>query len=131
MLSRIYVKKKINGPKIKTQGPRAINDPTTGELITDADEIKRVSLNHNIKILTKNKPRDCDMDEIKIKQANHDLIMKTEDKDAWELDKETFMKVTNKIKLKNKNMYKHFIKSGDQYKNAIFVYMKKLIKCEK
>ena len=131
LMNKIYdVKKKINGPKVKTQGPRAINDPTTGDLITEVDEIKRVSLNHNIKILTKNKPRECDKEELKIKQANHDLIMKTEDKDAWELDKETFIKVTNKIKLKNKNMYKHFIKSGEQYKNAIFVYMKKLIKCE-
>ena len=64
----------------------------------------------------------------RIKHANHDLMMKTEDKDTWELDKKTFIKVTNKFKLKNKNMYKHFIKSGDQYKNAIFVYMKKLIK---
>ena len=64
LMNKIYdVKKKINGPKIKTQGPRAINDPTTGDLITEVDEIKRVSLNHNIKILTKNKPRECDMED--------------------------------------------------------------------
>ena len=27
-------------------------------------------------------------------------------------------------------MYKHFIKSGEQYKDAVYMYMKKLIKCE-
>ena len=56
--------------------------------------------------------------------------MNKDDKDIWELDKETFTKVTNRIKISNKNMYKHFIKSGEQYKDAVYMYMKKLIKCE-
>ena len=34
----------------------AINDPVTKELITDSEEIKRVYLDHNVKILTKNDP---------------------------------------------------------------------------
>ena len=45
------------GPKIKAQETMAINDPSTGELITDPEQIKEVSLQHNLKILTKEKPR--------------------------------------------------------------------------
>ena len=70
------------------------------------------------------------MKETKNKIDNHEEIMSKDDKDIWELDRETFNKVTNKIKLSNKNMYKHFIKSGEKYKDAIFLYMKKLIQCE-
>ena len=47
----------------------AINDPETGELITDNEKIKEVSLQHNIKILTKNKPREKDKEEIKLNKT--------------------------------------------------------------
>ena len=35
-----------------------INNPETGELITDTETIKKVSLEHNVKILTKNPIRN-------------------------------------------------------------------------
>ena len=131
LMNKIYdIKKKVNGPKVKSQSPMAINDPVSGELITDPEKIKSISLNHNLKILKKNEPRECDLEEFKAKQNNHDEIMNIMDKNDWELDRNTFNKVTNKIKLKNKNMYKHFIKSGEKYKDAIFLYMKKLIESE-
>ena len=102
LMNKIYdVKKKINGPKVNSQGSRAINDPTTGDLITNAEEIKRVSLEHNLKILKKNKPRVGDIKETKEKTDNQNDIMNKDDKDIWELDKETVTKVTNRIKISN------------------------------
>ena len=68
----------------------AINDPINGDLITDANTIKNVSLEHNLKILTKNKPRDCDMSEHKEKLSNHSSIMNKTNTEIWELDRETF-----------------------------------------
>ena len=108
----------------------AINDPITGELITDADIIKNVSLEHNLKILTKNKPRDCDLGEYMEKQSNHSHIMIKSNTDIWELDRETFDIVVKKIILKDKNMYKELIRSGPAFKDAIFLFMKKMIATE-
>ena len=43
--SKIYkVKEMINGPKIKAAEPMCINNPTTGELITDIESIKEVNI---------------------------------------------------------------------------------------
>ena len=120
----------IEGPKIKPQEPMAINDPKTGELVTDNDEIKRISLEHNIKILTKNKIREADMEEHVTKINNHNSIMESLDTESWELDRPTFDKVVKSIILKNKNMYKELIKSGPSFKDAIFHYMRKMISTE-
>ena len=49
LYQRIYkLKNVINGPKVEAPEPNAINDPITVELITDKEEIKRVSLEHNV-----------------------------------------------------------------------------------
>merc|ERR1711902_92248 len=93
----------IKGPKTQPQETMAINDPQTGELITEDEEIKRVSLAHNVKILTKNEPREEDKDEIMMKREAHLGIMNKGNQHEWKLDRGTFLKVMEKAKEKNKN----------------------------
>ena len=124
------MKRLITGPKIKGAEPTAINCPTTNNLITNEDEIKRISLEHNIKILTKNKPKEEDESIIKDKEERHKEMMKKEDQEEWELDYKLFEKVIKKIKDKNKNMYRLFNKAGEDYKKTIFEYMKIVIRKE-
>ena len=125
------LKNLITGPKVKKQEQMAINDPITNKLITDKEEIKNVSLQHNIKILTKDKCLPEDEELVREKKERHEEMMKKNDEEEeWELDYEMFCKVTDKIKSKNKNMYKLLNKSGAAYRIAIFEYMKKVIKCE-
>ena len=76
------IRNKIKGTKVKRQESMAINDPISGELITNPEVIKQKSLEHNIKILTKNKPREEDKEEIMEKHANHEAIMKITDTDT-------------------------------------------------
>ena len=123
----------IQGSKVGNKEAMAINDPSTGELIVNKNQIKDVSLMHNVKILTKNPPREEDLEYIESMKAKHNDVMSKQlsDPKPWELNESTFKKVLNKIKEKNKNLYKLFIKSGDLYKKAIFLYMKRLIKEEK
>ena len=109
----------------------AINDPNTEELITDSDEIKRVSLEHNLKILTKNAPRPQDEEKFKRIKIAHDSIMNSPDTDEWELEKPMFNKVSEKIKIKNKKLFNLYNKAGNEYKEAIFEFMAKLIRTEK
>ena len=120
----------IMGPKIKPQEPMAINHPITGELITDEGEIKEISLEHNVKILTKDKPRPEDKELIERKKREHEEIMQKNDKDLWELDRNTYKIVTDKIKTKNKNVFNLFNRAGPAYKDAIFWLMAKLIQKE-
>ena len=55
LISHIYkVKEMINGPKIKAAEPMCINNPATGDLITDVKMIREVSLKHSVNISTKN-----------------------------------------------------------------------------
>ena len=120
----------INGPKHAKQDPQAINHPETGDLITNREEIKKVSLEHNKKILTKNEVPKEHEDEIQKQKLAHKEIMESNDKDIWTLNFQTFKNVLSKIKDKGKNMYKNLFKSGDRYQLAVFLYMSKLIKTE-
>ena len=131
MNQKIYkMKTALQGSKIQPQEATAINNPVTGELITDENEIKEVSLEHNVRILTKDKPRPEDEVDIAENKKVHEEIMRETNKDAWSLDNETWITVTQKIKEKNKNVYKMFNKAGNEYKRAIYKYMNKIIETE-
>ena len=79
-----------------------ISHPITGEVITDIEMIKEVSIN----ILTKNKLREQDRKELKDKEENHNKIMAIDNKDEWELDKGLIQKSSRKKKKKGKKMFK-------------------------
>ena len=69
----------------------------SGELITDRESIKKISLDHCVKVLSKNKLREKDKEEQKNKEENHERIRSTENKDEYELDKDLYNKVLNRI----------------------------------
>ena len=62
------IRTSILGPKHKVPEPTCISHHTTGELIDTPEEIKKVSLEHNLKILTKNpaRPQDKELDAQKL-----------------------------------------------------------------
>ena len=121
----------INGPKIKPQEQAAINDPKTNVLITDEEKIKKVSLAHNVEILTKMKPLPQYEHLVKEKQEGHNEMMRRNlDEDNWTLDFDFYKKVIKRIKDKNKNLFKLFNKSGATYKAAVFTLMKRFIEKE-
>ena len=119
----------INGQKVQSE-PTAINNPTTGELITDEGEIKSVSLGHNMKILKKEKPREQDKKEWEKHLKEHEEIMRKEDTDRWKVDKRDWKTVVDKIKENNKMVYKFFTKAGERYKESMFKVMCHLIEKE-
>ena len=126
--AKIYkLKQMISGPKIKAQEPMCIKDPVTGELITDYEAIKETTLNHATKILIKNDIRDKDKQEHAEKVKNHKRIMDNENIAEWELDRMTYKKVLKRIKEKDKKMFDPLNKAGDLYKEAIRMYMSKII----
>ena len=104
-----------------------IKDPVSGELITDYDTIKETTLNHATKILVKNEIREKERQEHEEKVTNHKRIMDKINIEEWELDRKTYQKVLKRIKEKGKKMFDPLNKAGDMYKEAIRMYMSKII----
>ena len=128
MNAKIYkLKQLITGPKIQAAEPMCIKDPKSGELITDYETIKETYLEHTTKILSKNQLRDEDKLEYEEKIRNHNRIMEEKNLKEWELDYKTYNKVLNRIKEKGKKMFDPINKAGNKYKEAIRMYMSKII----
>ena len=96
------LKEKVVGPKVGPAEPSCINDPNTGELITNKEQIKSTSLAHCVKILTKKTIRECDKEELKRKEENHEKIMNKKDSGEYILDRKLYKAVMKDIKKKNK-----------------------------
>ena len=55
--SVLSLKEKVLGSKKAKQEPAVVKDPDTNKLVTDVDEIKRVSLKYCVDLLTNRKPK--------------------------------------------------------------------------
>ena len=95
------LKELICGPKVGSTEPACINNPVSGELITDKETIKKVSLEHCTNILTKNEIRACDKGELRTKEETHEEIMKTTDKDSYVLSLNLYNTVLENLQKKD------------------------------
>ena len=124
------LKSVITGPKIERTEASALCHPETKEVIVNRDEIKRVVLEHNIKILKKNEVPDSAKAKVEEKKKVHERIMREEDKDSWGLDLNCFNEVVRKMTRKGKRLYWPLTKSGAMYKFAIYKYLELIVKTE-
>ena len=121
------MKSLITGPKIERSEAAAISHPVTKDIIVDREEIKKVTLEHNVKILRKNEVPEEGKDLLEAKQSKHEEVMQAEDKDEWQLDINSYWKILKKLKQKGKKLYWLLTKAGDSYKTAIFQLLKKIV----
>ena len=101
------IKELICGPKVGRSEPACINNPVTGELITDKDTIKKVSLEHCAGILKKNEIRECDKVEYMAKEKTHNQVMGEDKGDSYELERDMYYDILECLKKKNKNMFNY------------------------
>ena len=74
----------VKGPKHKPAERTTILEPTTGALLTDEQQIREATLKYNVKILTKNKVQEQNIESVREKQNAHDKIMIEEkEKNTW------------------------------------------------
>ena len=116
------IRASIVGPKNKAQEPICINHPNTGELVSNPEEIKRVTLEHNLKILKKNQARPEDKELNEQNLSTHNIIMDNDNKNENLLEYSTFENFLTRLKLKDKKMYKHITKAGGKFQKAMFKY---------
>ena len=74
----------------------------SGERITHKDSIKKVSLEHCARILSKNKIRECDKEDLREKKRTHKSIMENGIKKGYELSKEMYHEVLASLKKKTR-----------------------------
>ena len=74
------------------------------------------------------RPQDKEIDAKKL--ALHEMIMQTDNKDLNKLEFSTYETVLNRLKLKDKKMYKHITKAGEQFQLAMDKYYKPLVNLE-
>ena len=76
--------------------PACIQHPDSGELVAAPEEIYKVTINHNLKILTKNPVRPHDTLLAAKKQKLHDEIMVSDNKDQDPLKYTTYSTVLDR-----------------------------------
>ena len=81
-------------PKHKAQEQTCISHRG---ISSKTEDIKKVSLEHNLKILTKNpaRPQDKELDEQKL--ATHNMIMEADNKDQDKLEFSTYETVLKRL----------------------------------
>ena len=64
-----------------------------------------MTLEHNVKILTKNEVPEEGKNLLEEKKRKHEEVMKAEDKDDWELQMNDYLKIVKKLNQKGKKLY--------------------------
>ena len=115
------LKEKILGKKKVGQEPAVIKDPETGFEITKAEEIKQVTLNYCVKLLTNREPKEAYRETIEQLERDHEERMKEKvEEDLEELPFDVFMKILNDLKNKPGGKYDFITKSGYNLLSSIF-----------
>ena len=73
-------------------------------------------------MITKNKIAEQDIPEAVEKKILHEKIMKDTTK-GEPLSVKTYKDVLKHLKNKNKNMFRHINKAGEEFQDAMFIYM--------
>ena len=110
----------------------AVKDLKSGKLIVSTDEIKKVSLEYCLEVLTKNPVKEGFEEDINLKETLHELRMNelTTD-DEKPVEKETFDKIVNKFKKSNKRNYDFLVKSSEAFKATVFKFSKRMMEEER
>ena len=116
----------VAGSKKQQQEAHAVNDPKTGETVVSSEEIKRVNLEHCMKVLKNNVPKKEVEELLKVQSGRHDKLMMDDTEKETTFDKVNFEEVLAKFKKKNKKNYFFLTKSGEKFQNSVFKLSKRM-----
>lgn len=115
------VKEKIVGnKKINSDGPTAVKDPTTNELIFKPSKILSVCATYVKELLTNREPREDFITDVTLKNKVHKKRMtETTDNDV-EFSKKIFNNTLETLRKKGGSKYRYILKAGDSLLNALY-----------
>ena len=100
-----------------------MNDPSTGEKITDPDQIKDAALNFCVDLLQNRAPIPKFAADIDLKNRVHEIRMLDKSEDDICLTEEMFLRSLNDLEIKNKEKYKFIINGGPKLKQLSLNYL--------
>ena len=118
------------GQKKQKQEAHAVRDPETGENVVSSEEIKRVNLEHCVKVLTNNIPKSEGEELLAFQSDLHDTMMEDETDSESTITEDEFDAVLGKFKQKNKKSFHFITKSGEQFQRSIYKLCKRMIEQE-
>ena len=130
-LTRIFkMKQKVLGSKKTSQEPSAIRDPASGDLLVASADIKRSTLQYCVNSL-KNNAVSKNVETIqKLKEYMHQLRLVEKITEEIEIDKDEFDNLLNHFSKKDTKSYDFLLKAGESYKEAMFMFCRRMIKEE-
>ena len=121
----------INGSSKSSNEPVVINDPETGVPVMTPTEIKKVSLNYCVKLLTNREPKEKYLKYFQETQSLHKARMNEHfENDVFELTQEMFQVSIKSITSKPGKKYNFIIREGQSLHEALFDLLSSVWKFE-
>ena len=125
------LREKVVGPKAAKQEATVVIDPKKNSEVTSPDEIKRVSLQYCVDLLTNRKPKEDFEDDLWWKQIVHNMRMEERfEDDIHEITDDMLQKTYDTLKKKPGTKYNFIMKGGMAVKAALFTLCKVIWKTE-
>ena len=125
------LREKVVGPKAAKQEATVVIDPKNNSEVTSPDEIKRVSLQYCVDLLTNRKPKEDFEDDLWWKQIVHNMRMEERfEDDIHEITDDMLQKTYDTLKKKPGAKYNFIMKGGMAVKAALFTLCKVIWKTE-
>ena len=131
-VTQVYkMRELIAGTKKAAQEANAIVDFRTNELVVSNSEIKQVTLDYCLQVLSNNEPDPRVKELVQYKEIVHNLRMMDKENDYDnEITDEDFFMVLAKFESKKSRSYDFIVNAGIKYKLAIFQLCKRFINKE-
>ena len=114
------LKEKILGKKKSSQERTVIKDPVTGREVSTPSEIKRVSLDYLVNLLSNKPVKEEYAEVLNVKRELHfERMAEVIDNDINELSSETFEKILISLSKKPGSKYKYITRAGYSLKLAL------------
>ena len=113
------LKENVLGSKKAQQEPAVVKDPATEKLVTDVEEIKRISLEYCVDLLTNRKPSHGYEELIEKKKEIHEERMNEVIEDDEEFSEAHFDECLKILKQRNNKKYDFILKAGNGFRKSL------------
>ena len=125
------LKEKVLGSKKEGSESVSMNDPETGEMICDPEELKKASIKYLSNLLENREPKEDYRQDLKTLELLHQYRMEEETNPQEELTEKDFHQMLKKLRKKKAEKYKFTLNGGKSYRNVLFCLYKKVWMTEK
>ena len=119
------LKENILGSKKVGQEAVSMEDPQTGNLIMNKEDLKKASIKYVSSLLTNRNPKDEYKEEFEIMESLHE-VRAQEEHEIDELTETDFRNLIKQLTKKNKEKYQFILKAGKSYQNLLFQLYRKV-----